>query len=104
MIFAQTKPVAAGYFQCDLNTRRPPRDAAKHAGLLYVASGQGEWTMGPWKFPIRRGDFFALPLNMTADANVSSTRPLGYFFCYFKLDQEQQESLEWPWDLGLGAN
>src|SRR4051812_28390355 len=104
MLFTYTRPVIAGYFQCDLTKQRAPVDRSRQAALLYVTSGQGEWTVGSWKFPVRRGDMFALPLGISASADLSPTRPLGYFYCYFELDENAPVSLSWPWNLGLGGS
>ena len=101
MLFEHTLPWAAGYFQCDLSKTRPPREKERHAGLLYIASGQGVWTVGPWKFPCRRGDLFCIPAGESASADLNPTRPLGYYYCYFELPfTETDYSLSWPWNLG----
>ena len=101
MIFETTEPQTAGYFQCDLSTQRPPRDIQRNAGLLYVASGQGVWQVGSWKFPVRRGDLFAIPAGMTAAAELNPSRPLGYYYCFFGVNAPApSEDLAWPWNLG----
>ena len=106
MLFEVTQPWAAGYFQCDLSKVRPPRDFERHAGLLYVASGVGEWTVGAWKFPCRRGDLFCIPAGLRASADVHPSRPLGYYYCYFDIpdgfagQNGDACSLDWPWKLG----
>jgi AraC-like DNA-binding protein len=101
MLFEHTMPWAAGYFQCDLSTARPPRDRARHAGLLYIASGLGTWTVGNWKFPCRRGDLFCIPAGESAAADLSPTRPLGYYYCYFEVPVGVHGyNLAWPWMLG----
>jgi AraC-like DNA-binding protein len=101
MLFETTEPLTSGYFQCDLSTQRPPRDIDRHAGLLYVTSGQGVWTVGPWTFPVRRGDLFAIPAGVKASAELNPTRPLGYYYCYFGVnDSSSPRALAWPWRLG----
>jgi AraC-like DNA-binding protein len=101
MLFNRAKPAISGYFQCDLSTQRPGRDPERHAGLLYVTSGEGVWTVGPWKFPCRRGDMFALPLGIKASAELNPTRPLGYYYCYFEMEEGDAQPLRWPWNVGV---
>ncbi len=101
MLFESTEPLTSGYFQCDLSTQRPPRDVQQHAGLIYVASGQGVWQVGEWKFPVRRGDLFALPAGRTASAELNPSRPLGYYYCFFGTTSPANSGeLAWPWNLG----
>ena len=104
MLFETTEALTAGYFQCDLSTQRPPRDIERHAGLIYVTSGQGVWTVGPWRFPVRRGDLFAIPAGVKASANLNPARPLGYYYCYFGVNETTApRALTWPWQLGDGT-
>jgi len=105
MIFEFTRPVAAGYFQCDLSVRKPPYDHERQAALLYMTSGQGVWTLGQWKFPVRRGDMFAIPRGLQASGELNPARPVGYYYCYFELmENATGANLTWPWDLGPEVN
>jgi len=102
VLFESVRPVAAGYFQSDLALRRPPRDPARQAVLLYVSSGEGVWTVGPWTFPVKRGDLLAIPPGMEAKAALKPPAPLAYFYAYFEpLPEAGAAHLDWPWDLGL---
>ena len=101
MLFERTRPLVSGYFQCDLSTMRPPRDPERHAGLFYITSGEGVWTVGDWKFPCKRGCMFALPIGLRASAELSPTRPLGYYYCFFETDGTPDPALKWPWTMGV---
>jgi AraC-like DNA-binding protein len=103
MLFEYTRPVAAGYFQCDLSTNLIKRDLARQAGFLYVSSGRGSWKVGSFEFPIRRGDFVAVPVGIKATAELDESRPLGYYYCHFELRNGAPAglALSWPWDLSI---
>jgi AraC-like DNA-binding protein len=103
MLFEYTRPVAAGYFQCDMATNLIKRDVARQASFLYVSSGRGNWTLGSLEFPVRRGDFIAVPAGTKITAQLDESRPLGYYYCHFELPEgaPAELSLAWPWSLSL---
>lgn len=103
MLFEFTRPVVAGYFQCDLSKTLPTRDTSTQAALLYMSSGEGTWTIGEWQFPVRRGDMFGIPVGLRASAELNLARPLGYYYCYFQLADGTPPgtTLNWPWDLAI---
>jgi AraC-like DNA-binding protein len=100
MLFEHTRPQHAGYFQCDISTRRPQRNLETHGGLIYVTSGEGTWHMGSWSFPCRRGCLFAIPVDTRVSMEFVKSRPLGYYYCYFEMVEGSKESLMWPWNFG----
>jgi len=103
MLFEHTRPVVAGYFQCDAYTTMAKRDIARQGGFVYVFSGQGKWTVGSFQFPVRRGDLIAVPAGIQISADLENTRPLAYYFCHFELRERAplEVSLAWPWNLNL---
>ncbi|HYF52439.1 MAG TPA: AraC family transcriptional regulator [Planctomycetota bacterium] len=80
---------------------RPPRDPERHAGLFYITSGEGVWTVGDFKFPCKRGCMFAVPIGIRASAELKQTRPLGYYYCFFETDGTADTALKWPWTMGV---
>lgn len=105
MIFEKAEPLAAGYFQCDRDRRRPHYDWHNEAGLLYIAGGTGEWSVGPWRFPVQRGDLVALPQGVASSAHLNEGEPFGYYYAFFKAGAEAGEAdgkpaLAWPWSMG----
>lgn len=102
MLFESVRPVAAGYFECQRFPRYAQRDRTRQASLLYMTSGQGAWKVGPWTFPIQRGDMIAIPVAEACCAEVQHDQPLGYYYAIFEmLDQPDTSRLAWPWDLGV---
>ncbi|MCZ7649317.1 MAG: AraC family transcriptional regulator [Planctomycetota bacterium] len=103
MLFEQARPIAAGFFQSDHATRRPPLDPQRQAALVYVTSGDGTMRIGAWEFPMRRGDLFAVPQDAEFQPRLKTGSVLGFYFAYFELDPHrgaQGQHLGWPWDLG----
>ncbi|MBE7462571.1 MAG: helix-turn-helix transcriptional regulator [Planctomycetes bacterium] len=102
MLFEHTRPVAAGYFQCDLNTRRAHRDPSAQAALVYLASGAGTWKIGPWQGKLERGGLLALPVDLPAALYPLPHQALGYYYVYLEGDGPNgAKDLRWPWDLGI---
>ncbi|GMV82396.1 MAG: hypothetical protein AMXMBFR7_35800 [Planctomycetota bacterium] len=102
MLLEWTHPIAAGFFQSDHATRRPPLDTSRHAALIYVTTGEGFWQVGAWTFPIRRGDFFAVPEGCELAPRLKLGGLLGFYYAHFELDLRERArglTLKWPWDL-----
>jgi AraC-like DNA-binding protein len=104
MIFQASTPVAAGSVQCSPAANQVVLNRPQLAALVYVASGEGALQLGPWQFPIRRGQMLAIPPELCAIANYESTESFSYYYCYFSTDAQSQDGtnpLSWPWNLGL---
>lgn len=106
-IFEWARPVAAGSFQAGVTQSAPEMGERARGTLVYIAAGQGEWSIGPWKGPLRAGTWLAVPSGELFLAHAAPQPPLAYFYAAFDLPGTAPElahaQLTWPWEIGSPA-